>query len=194
MTNYPKTEEVLSQESERQNRKAALAGIVEHHKKLIEDLGIETSDFQMKFAWNRNGRMVIGIFDNEFRKEKGLYFELVDSYNKPVDPERKVYRVPPNENYAKEYEPYTGKKNNSLSYLVPLEELRIINPVSAAITKSNFINSMDSFFVKNKSSEFIHPIQDALISEMTIRDLYAIIKNKPVSTKDWLNDIIKNNS
>jgi hypothetical protein len=36
------------------------------------------------------------------------------------------------------------------------------------------------------------PEKDPLISELTIRDLAAILLQKPVSNKEWLNIIIKN--
>jgi hypothetical protein len=35
------------------------------------------------------------------------------------------------------------------------------------------------------------PEKDPLISELTIRDLAAILLQKPVSNKEWLNNIIK---
>jgi hypothetical protein len=34
-------------------------------------------------------------------------------------------------------------------------------------------------------------MEDALYSEMTIRDFYAIKTGKPVSTKQWLNELIR---
>jgi hypothetical protein len=37
------------------------------------------------------------------------------------------------------------------------------------------------------------PMEDAPYGEMTIRDFYAIHTGKPVSTKNWLNELIKSN-
>ena len=36
-------------------------------------------------------------------------------------------------------------------------------------------------------------MEDAPYTEMTIRDYYAIQTGKPVSSKTWLNDLIKSN-
>ena len=39
--------------------------------------------------------------------------------------------------------------------------------------------------------EVIEEKEDNPISLMTIRDFYSIIRNKPESTKEWLNELIK---
>ena len=174
-------------------KKAKLDSIRAHHKDLINDLGISPLDFNMKKSfYNSNGIEVVGIFGSEFRKEKGFFFELISSDLDPIDPERKVYRVPPNTCYEEEYE--LNQKN---SYNVPLEELRIVNPYSAAISKggSSIIESA------KKEEKIIVRIQKDLVtledvpySEMTLRDYMAIHTGKPVSLKGWLNDLIKSST
>jgi hypothetical protein len=179
----------------------------EDNSELIRDLGISSSDFNMKTPFSDNqGRLVVGIFPSEFKKTKGFFFELIDSDLNPTDLDRKVYRVPPSQSFDDEYE-----LNVKGSYLVPLEELRIVNRDSVAISKSSAVTASDAIFkpTQKAQQDFYNfekavatkepPIQkapaimeDGLYSEMTIRDYFAIHSGKPVSTKVWLNDLIKN--
>jgi hypothetical protein len=170
-------------------KKAKLDSIRSFHSDLIKDLGISPLDFNMKKAfYDTRGVEVVGIFGSEFRKEKGFFFELISSDLDPIDPERKVYRVPPNTCYEEEYE--LNPKN---SYNVPLEELRVVNSYAAAISKEKIIETMDENPKEKvlKSTQNSVPLQDSPYSEMTIRDYYAIHTGKPVSLKSWLNDLIK---
>ena len=169
-------------------KKGKLDAIRNYHSDLINDLGISPLDFNMKKAfYDKRGREVVGIFGSEFRRGKGFFFELISSDLDPIDPERKVYRVPPNGSYEDEYE--LNPKN---SYNVPLEELRVVNTYAAAISKEKTIENMENS-KKNvlKSEQSFIPLQDEPYSQMTIRDYFAIHTGKPVSQKGWLNDLIK---
>jgi len=204
-------------------RLVKLKEIREYNKNLIEDLGIPIDDFNIKYVFTRNGVLVVGIFPNEFNREKGFYFELIDSDIEPNDDNRTVYRLAPTEFYEDEYEMDEYGK-----FLVPIEELRIINRQSVAISKSSAATSSDAVlekekvvrvkptgnipvkqpFTKNPLPEFTLPaptpipaakpakpapalIEDAPYSEMTIRDYFAIHSGLPVSTKPWLNELVK---
>lgn len=173
-------------------KKDKLEAIRSFHQELINDLGIDRSDFNMKMPfYDQKARMVVGIFASEFKKEKGFFFELVTRKLDPADPERKVYRVAPSSSYEEEYE-----LNEKGSYLVPIEELRVVNPDSVAISKLSAVTASDKV-LRPSLSEMAYkapaPMEDAPYSEMTIRDYYAIHSGKPVSAKNWLNDLIKNN-
>jgi len=173
-------------------KKTKLEAIRDYHQELIADLGILRGDFNMKMPfYDQQGRMVVGIFASEFKKEKGFFFELINRSLDPADPERKVYRVAPSNSFDEEYE-----LNEKGSYLVPIEELRVVNPSSVAISKSSAVTSSDSILKSNLSGiayKAPAPMEDAPYSDMTIRDYYAIHTGKPVSAKQWLNDLIKNN-
>jgi len=173
-------------------KKTKLEAIRDYHQDLINDLGINRIDFNMKMPfYNQQGNLVVGIFASEFRKEKGFFFELINRSLDPADSDRKVYRVPPSTSYDEEYE-----LNEKGSYLVPLEELRVVNEQSVAISKSSAVTSSDRV-LKPSLSEVAYkapaPMEDAPYAEMTIRDYYAIHSGKPVSAKAWLNELIKNN-
>jgi len=179
-------------------KKQKLAAIRAHHADLIKDLGISPYDFNMKKAfYDQYGREVVGIFASEFNKEKGFYFELISSDLDPIDPERKVYRVPSSTTFEEEYE--LNPKN---SYSVPLEELKVINPTSVAINKFSAVKAMEK--PKEQQPQRIIPQEsivapapkptlnhDAPFSDMTIKDLVAILLRKPVSDKPWLNELVK---
>jgi hypothetical protein len=163
---------------------------------LIADLGIDLYDFNMKTQFlDEQRRLVVGIFPSEFKKPKGFYFELIDSDLNPTDSDRKVYRVPYTPSFEEEYE-----LNARGSYLVPIEELKVVHRSSVAISKvSAFTGTSDSVFKPTqKAQEAIamvpkapSPMEDAPYSDMTIRDYYAMLSGKPVSAKVWLNDLIK---
>jgi hypothetical protein len=174
-------------------KKDRLEAIRSFHQELINDLGIERSDFNMKMPfYDQKARMVVGIFASEFKKDKGFFFELVTRQLDPADEERKVYRVAPSGSYEEEYE-----LNEKGSYLVPVEELRVVNPDSVAISKSSAVTASDNFLKGTQPLVERYkapaPMEDAAYSEMTIRDYYAIHSGKPVSAKNWLNELIKNN-
>jgi len=175
-------------------KKLKLETIRDFHQDLIDDLEIPRTDFNMKMPfYDKHGRLVVGIFSSEFRKEKGFFFELITRDLTPADAERKVYRVPFSTAFEEEYE-----LNEKGSYLVPLEELRIVNPTSVAIKKTANFGPEDeaplpSSLPKTPMQAYKAPaaMEDAPYSEMTIRDYYAIQTGKPVSTKTWLNELIK---
>jgi hypothetical protein len=171
--------------------------IRDYNSDLIADLGISPYDFNMKTQfYDEQARLVVGIFPSEFKKTKGFFFELIDSDLNPVDVERKVYRVPFNSAFEEEYE-----LNSKGSYLVPIEELKVVHRSSVAISKMSAFTGTDNsvFKVTQKAQESAAGIpkapsimEDAPYTDMTIRDYYAIHTNKPVSAKGWLNDLIKN--
>jgi hypothetical protein len=188
-----------------------------YHQDLINDLGIPRSDFNIKRAfYDRQGRLVVGIFDSEFIREKGYFIELTKGANhEPLHKERTVFRIPNNPYFDQEYE--LGERN---SYLVPVEELQPVNKRSVAISGSSaIINTGTSpstastkvfagntevtqlngtatprFFSTGDMGINTHPkpeLTDAPYAEMTIRDYYAMMSGKPVSNKAWLNELIR---
>jgi hypothetical protein len=138
--------------------------------------------------YDKQGRNVVGIFASEFKKEKGFYFELITRDLEPLDADRTVYKIPSSSSFEEEYE-----LNEKGSYLVPLEELRVVNATSVAISGSSAVADKPSFKPPVAAYKAPAPMEDAPYSEMTIRDYYAIQTGKPVSSKTWLNDLIKNN-
>ena len=57
-------------------KKEKLEAIRNYHQELINDLGIPRTDFNMKMPfYDTQGKLVVGIFGSEFRKEKGFFFQ-----------------------------------------------------------------------------------------------------------------------
>jgi len=190
-----------AEEQKKEWKRSKLEAIRTYHMELIKDLGISVTDFNMKMPFhNKSGKLVVGIFSSEFKKEKGFYFELVTRELDPVDVKRTVYRIPYNAAFEEEYE-----LNEKGSYLVPIEELRSIDPQSIAVTKYASVESTQNtegiVFTTNANPALKNvpvynapasmDMSDAPYSEMTIRDYYAIQTGKPVSAKPWLNELIK---
>ena len=186
------TQQQTPEASNAQWKKEKLEAVRSYHQELINDLGIERTDFNMKMPfYDQKARMVVGIFASEFKKEKGFFFELVTRKLDPAEEGRKVYRIAPSSSYEEEYE-----LNEKGSYLVPIDELRVVNPSSVAISKSSAVTASDKV-LKPTLSDIAYkapaPMEDSPYGEMTIRDYYAIHSGKPVSAKNWLNELIKNN-
>lgn len=178
----------MSDEEHKAWKKRRLEEIREDHELLIADLGISKLDFNMKMAfYNKQGSNVVGIFASEFKRDNGFYFELVDRYLNPLDPNRTVYKIPLNPAFEQEYE-----MNEKGSFLVPVEELRVVNATSVAISGPSAVSDTPVGQAFNKPSIGKAPatIEDEKITEMSIRDFYAILHNKPVSKRTWLNDLI----
>lgn len=180
----------LSSEDQKKYKTAILEEIRDDHQSLIDNLGVSRNDFQMKMAfYDKQARNVVGIFSSEFKKEKGFYFELITREFEPADEHRTVYKIPFNPAFEEEYE-----LNEKGSYLVPLEELRIVNPASVAISGASAILETPKPSTSHKPAVTYKapaPMEDAPFSEMTIRDYYAIHAGKPVSSRTWLNELIK---
>lgn len=178
----------LSLEEQRRYKAEILEEMRDYHSNLLNDLGASRLDFQMKMAfYDKQARNVVGIFASEFKKPNGFYFEIITKEFEPADQDRTIYKIPYNPAFEEEYE-----MNEKGSYLVPIEELRMVNPASVAISgPSAFLDQPKSKPVVTPTYKAPAPIEDAPYAEMTIRDYFAIHTGKPVSTKTWLNDLIK---
>ena len=183
----------MSKEEAAIYKAAKLKQIRDYHADFISDLQLSTGDFNMKSVYrDHQGRLVVALFDSEFKRPKGFFFEIIDSDLNPVDPERTIYRVPPSNSYEEEYE-----LSNKGLYQIPLDEIRVVNKQSVAISKSSAITPDEDIFMPTvkhqQKEEKVVVVEDAPYSDMTIRDYYAIHTGKPVSGKTWLNELIKNN-
>lgn len=169
-----------------------LESLRDHHQSLLDNLGADRKQLQGKSVFYDSKRnQVIGVYKREFLQSLngGMYFELTDNMNNPLDPQRTVYKCPANPEFETEYEPSPRWKE---SYLVPIDELRVVNPTSVAISGSSAVLDL----INPQKEKVVKPIakkeepQDAPFTEMTVRDLYAVLHNKPVSKKEWLNNLI----
>ena len=149
----------------------------------------------------------IEFYDNVFN-EKNVIIDF-----KPFYDERLLFKFRANPHFAEEYEQKTGTNSKTqeeyFTYTIPLAELVVITPDGREISfpayeKSKEVSQLNeeplprlqNSIFPNFEEEFSlltnnEEIADAPLSEMTIRDLAAIMLMRPVSSKTWLNDIVK---
>lgn len=149
-----------------------------YHSTLLKDNGAKDTDFNFKLAFYNEGVNIVGIFPNEFTKKNGFFLELVNSTLDPINDQRKVYKLSPRENYEDIY-----KILPSGTYAVPLEDLEEVKPIIKGELNPKFI-------VETTEEK---PKLDDHYSHLTIKDLAAILWQKPVSEKQWLNDLVIKN-
>ena len=142
------------------------------HQKKFDDNRIIDPVFIPKMAYKPSGKneLFIAFFPSELKKGVDLYTEFTSRDFTPEDPERKLYKWKYNPHYDTEYEKVPNKDGNDHRYLIPVEELVVVTE------KAGF--------------ELPDPETDLPLDRLTIRDVAAIFLNKPVSKKQWLNDII----
>lgn len=151
------------------------------HQPYFEKQGIPDAYFTGKVGYVPPGKneLHIGLFYNEISKGEDVYIEMASQTYEIEDPERKLYKYSYNAHFNDEYDLSLPGSNGVQRYLVPVGELI---KVEKSIPKKVEQIRLD---IGIEDPEFDTPIES-----MTVRDLAAIMLNKPVSTKKWLNDII----
>lgn len=174
----------LSKDMTPEEKTSVIDAIRQYHSPYLVANDIALKDFNVKSVFTHEGQKVIGLFPNEFRKSKGFYLELIDSFLTPIDPKRTIYRVAPRENFE---EVYSQTRNGT--YAVPVDELEEIIP--SVIEQETTIS-----YTRRPSTKFDNPVvdfdslEDEHHSKLTIRDIAAIIWQEPVSQKSWLNTLV----
>lgn len=164
-----------------EDKREKLKKLREYHQPTLNELGIPDAEFIPKMAYRPYGKTEkhIAFFASEISKGEDIYVEFTSKDLVPEDPERRLYKWRFNPHFEEEYEktepnPTTGH----CRYLVPVEELTIVK-----------VNKKEEGQVAIKF-ELPNSDNDLPLDQMTIRDLAAILLKKPVSTKEWLNEII----
>lgn len=128
--------------------------------------------------FNKNlNQKCVRVFKSELKKGD-IYMELFDFDANPLfKSKRRLYKIPYFADYETQYKEYNS---GSDTYLIPFDKLVLEKTVE------------EDFIEKNKElfEEFFS--EDEHINKMTIRDFAAIIWKKPVSQKEFLNNLIKN--
>lgn len=186
-------------------RSTAVMALKQRNEQNFRNLGLLTPNFTIKFAYVPKHRedMVVSMFPSEMEGGEDIYMELTDGNNYPLHEQPVLYKLRHNPYYKQgEYEvipPDPSRNKNAETYLVPISELEVVSgkaattqvekPIAATPAKKPMIStsiiSEDSGFQKEK--------EDAHYSELTIRDLAAILLKSPVSNKKWLNNLINTN-
>ena len=168
----------------------------EERKKRIQDLyefqmekfmqeGVSEPLFIPKMAYKPSTKdeKHITFFASELERAeyydvpKNVYTEFISSEYIPEDAKRTLYKWVFNPHWRTEYDVIEATESIQERYMIPVAELRIVQ--QAAAQKEIKLPLLD-----------LGPT-DEPFNMLTIRDLAAIMLKKPVSNKQWLNEIIK---
>ena len=148
-------------------RSDAQVEALNYWQEVLRELGANTKSFQIK----KEFRGKISIYPQEFNQPV-LYIEIRES-DWTVKENRKLYKFIPPDNYTDVYQ----KGDKYEDYFVPIEEFEEVLLNKRDIEAAN-----------------LSTLEDMRVSDMSVRDLYAVLHNTPSSLKGWLNSLIKSNN
>ena len=168
-----------------EERKKRIQDLYEHQMEKFMQENVSEPLFIPKMAYKpaTKDEKHITFFASEIERAeyydvpKNIYTEFVSSEYIPEDPKRTLYKWVFNPHWRTEYDVIEATESIQERYMIPVAELRIVQ--QAAAQKEIKLPSLD-----------LGPT-DEPFNMLTIRDLAAIMLKKPVSNKQWLNEIIK---
>ena len=173
-----------------EKKKEILAEMKRFHQPTFDSLKIANPFFICKLAYKAPGKeeQVVALFLSEINKGVDVYMEFGDSMYAPQDPERRLYLYRYNPHFETEYEMVNS--GGIVRYLVPVSDLVHVknNPPEDVAVNVATPELQNAFSSSAAAIDDDLPLKDA-----TVRDLLAVLHGKPVSKKDWLNQIINQN-
>lgn len=200
----------MTEDQLKQKKKEFTENSYQHNQVLMESLGVPMQYFKVKPSFYlksgeqlsgiKNTDAVIGMYPSELEGKHDIYIEL---YSKTIDPlpGRPIYRYKFDPEYKDKLHWYNGK-----SYLIRLEDLEVINKIVATETgQPEIFRELPTIQVPapqapiqqlsttivNHNSEIVS-IMDRRISDLTVRELMAIVKQKATSGNHELDMYIIN--
>jgi hypothetical protein len=178
-----------TKESKKANTESRFAKVQElrkFHQGTLDAIGASSGEYVPKMAYIPKGmsELHIGFFPSELSRGVDFFTEFVDKDLEPEDPERQLYLWKHNPHWSEEY--IENNNGNYTWYMIPVSELYKVDLSNKIEKKTEPQKSFVSDFE-------IAELTDAPISDLSIRDLAAILLNKPVSNKKFLNDLIIEN-
>lgn len=161
-----------------ESRFAKVQELRKFHQSSFDALGVPDAEFVPKMAYVPKGmeELCIGFFESELSKSVNYFTEFVNKELSPEDPERKLYLFKYNPHWEEEYVQYNN--GNYTFRMVPVSELYKVELPTAVESP------------KQPLQFNIEEAEDALINDMSIRDLAAILWRVPCSNKPFLNKLI----
>ena len=168
-----------------EERKKRIQDLYEYQMEKFMQEGVSEPLFIPKMAYKPSTKdeKHITFFASELERAeyydvpKNVYTEFISSEYIPEDAKRTLYKWVFNPHWRTEYDVIEATESIQERYMIPVAELRIVQ--QAAAQKEIKLPALD-----------LGPT-DEPFNMLTIRDLAAIMLKKPVSNKQWLNEIIK---
>ena len=177
-------------------RRAQVKELEQKHMKLFKLENLEKlPKFIPKMAYlpKTGDERVISFFPSEIMGGQDIYTEFVSRELVPEDSERRLWKWQFNPEYDTEYaktekHPATGHQQ----YLIPVAELIDVAELHLGVKEAP-----EPPKEEERQLELKMPtegdLEDAPLSEMTLRDKIALDYKLPVSNKQWVNKIIIDN-
>jgi hypothetical protein len=171
------------------NRKEKTEELMKYHQKVFSALGVPNPLYIPKCAYRPYGKdeLHMGFFKSELSRDQDIYTEYTSIALESEDPTRTLYKWKYNPFYDEEYETTEPNGQGHVRYLIPVSELIKVT----AETKKTEPTKTEVEGLFPDFDGIMDADLDAPLSSLTVRDLAAILLQKPVSNKKWLNDLIK---
>lgn len=199
-----------SDSSKQEKRTKVLAYEKFHHELFVKERKLNPK-FYPRVPYMYKGQLVIGLYKREIGTVD-IYLEFCDSALDPLDEQRTLWKWIYNPNFKTDYP--QGAPNHVTGdqvYLIPVSELIDVSryhdldrPIAILPTNVKDISPKEEPKPEPvKEEPKTVPVEDKFFDEnsvagadlpleaVTLRDLAAIIWQKPVSSKPWFNELIK---
>jgi hypothetical protein len=173
-------------------REIILAESKDIFKDVYESAGLTEPYHAVKVCYKPKDKSerIFRAFPSELSRGD-IYVEMVDFEYNPLFHPRRLYKHTYRADFTAVYEKVEG--NAGLSYVIPFSALELVydfseqGKVAPTYVPDPYANDVydDDLDLDDASSS------DAHFNTMTIRDIYCIYQNVPLSNKSWLNQLIK---
>lgn len=180
---------------------------------LFDHMGLTNPQFGAKLCYmgrefSTDGSRIPGVrfFPNELNNGVDYYTELFDWDQNRYDPaNRTLYRLKHDPDWQSKPQKYIeafSEKLPTSTFAVRLSDFEIVNITDAkALTPEikkavvaekvpALFSEVDMLDIESEMTEMFSDKEDNHYSSMTIRDLYCMLQNVPMSNKKWLNQLI----
>lgn len=160
------------------------------HASLFSKEKILNPKFSPRMCYMLDGELVISFYDRELYGGADLYTEFCnrdyEQEEKGGYPKGTLWKWIYNPEYRTEYKKSDLNAGiNDVRYIIPIEELINVTELHSSVNKPS--EEEETLLDTPTAGE------DVPYSSMTLRDYVAIQLKKPVSHKQWLNEIISKN-
>ncbi len=177
---------------------------------LFDNMGLSNPTFGAKLGYlgkefQEGGKRVpaVRFFPNELSSGNDYYLELYDWDQNFYHPDSRVlYRLRHDPKWNLDTDKYVEVPSDKLpvsTYAVKISDLEIVNQTPATAKYPEMLKAsklaeptlgMPSLFDEEEEEDMYTEKEDDHYTKMTVRDMYCMLQNVPLSNKKWLNDLI----